>query len=287
VYFRGTELLKLVACIPAPPPELPQLARPMVASELVARLGVAAAAAAVVTALWLRRPPPWFLARWMAPEVRRAASDLAFRRQELLLRPGRQPLTLCLIRHGQSQANTAQDRIVGGRDAASPLTSKGEAQAVAVGSRLAALGLRFDRVYASHAVRARRTAELACSELGLPIEAVRVEPRVVEFSQGSLELRPREEVYEEGGPVLRGIRRERMFYRPPGLSPDGDRGESQHDVELRVRAFVTELQVGLQIDGWMDRWIDRYHALYHSHATRSCDAGPIHPSIHLSIYSFI
>ena len=87
--------------------------------------------------------------------------------------------------------------------------------------------------------------------------------------------------------MLRGIRRERMFYRPPGLSPDGDRGESQHDVELRVRAFVTELQVGLQIDGWMDRWIDRYHALYHSHATRFCDAGPIHPSIHLSIYSFI
>ena len=115
---------------------------------------------------------------------------------------------------------------------------------MAVGRRLAASGLRFDRVYASHAVRARRTAELACSELGLPAEAVRIEPRVVEFSQGGLELRPREEVYAEGGPVLRGIRRERMFYRPPGLSPDGDRGESQHDVELRVRAFVSELQAG-------------------------------------------
>ena len=210
----------------------------------LARLGVAAAAAAVVTALWLRRPPPWLLARWMAPEVRRAANDLAFRRQELLLRPGRQPLTLYLIRHGQSQANTAQHLIVGGRDAASLLTSKGEAQAVAVGRRLKASGLRFDRVYASHAVRARRTAELACHELGLPAEAVRIEPRVVEFSQGSLELRPREEVYARGGPVLRGIRRERMFYRPPGLSPDGDRGESQHDVELRVRAFVSELQAG-------------------------------------------
>ena len=80
------------------------------------------------------------------------------------------------------------------------------------------------------------------SGLGLPAEAVRIEPRLVEFSQGGLERRPREEVYAEGGPVLRGIRRERMFYRPPGLSPDGERGESQHDVELRVRAFVDELQ---------------------------------------------
>jgi len=44
-------------------------------TELLARLGVAAAAAAVVTALWLRWPPPWLLARWIAPEVRRAASD--------------------------------------------------------------------------------------------------------------------------------------------------------------------------------------------------------------------
>ena len=171
------------------------------ASEFVERLGFAAAGAALVAALWLRRPPPCLLARWMAPEVRRAASDLAFRRQELQLRPVRQPLTLYLIRHGQSQANTAQERIVGGRDASSPLTSKGEAQAVAVGRRLAASGVRFDRVYASHAVRARRTAELACRELGLPAEAVRIEPRVVEFSQGSLERRPREEVYAEGGPV--------------------------------------------------------------------------------------
>ena len=44
-------------------------------TELLARLGVAAAAATVVTALWLRWPPPWLLARWIAPEVRRAASD--------------------------------------------------------------------------------------------------------------------------------------------------------------------------------------------------------------------
>jgi len=114
-------------------------------TELVARLGIAAALAAVVTALWLRRPPPWLLARWMAPEVRRAASDLAFRQHELLLRPGRQPLTLYLIRHGQSQANTAQHLIVGGRDAASPLTSKGEAQAVAVVRRLKASAARNDR----------------------------------------------------------------------------------------------------------------------------------------------
>ena len=250
------------------------------ASELVERLGFAAAGAALVAALWLRRPPPCLLARWMAPEVRRAASDLAFRRQELLLRPGRQPLTLYLIRHGQSQANTAQERIVGGRDASSPLTSKGEAQAVAVGRRLAASGGRFDRVYASHAVRARRTAELACRELGLPAEAVRIEPRLVEFSQGGLERRPREEVYAEGGPVLRGIRRERMFYRPPGLSPDGERGESQHDVELRVRAFVDELQAAQAPEG------PRTVALFsHGIAIRSFVRGVLGASAEFTVHA--
>lgn len=209
--------------------------------ELTAAGLGAAAAAAAVTALWLRRPPPWFLARWMAPEVRRGASDASSKQAELLARPHRQPLTLYLIRHGQSQANTKM-HLVGGRDVASPLTAKGAAQAQAVGRRLAKDGLRFDRIYASHAVRARRTAELACNELGVPASTVQVEQRVVEFSQGRHELQPRSEVYAPDGPVMRGITAERMFYRPPGISPDGDRGESQHDVELRFRAFVDELQ---------------------------------------------
>ena len=214
----------------------------MTAREIGAAGLGAAAAAAAVTALWLRRPPPWFLAHWMAPEVRRAASDAMFQRNELRLRPLRKPLTLYLIRHGQSQANTAVNLIVGGRDVSTPLTAKGEAQALAVGRRLARDGLRFDCVYASHAMRARRTAELACRELGIPAEAVQIEPRVVEFSQGSLELRPREEVYRHDGAVMRGIDNERMFFRPPGVSPDGDRGESQYDCELRFKAFVDELQ---------------------------------------------
>ena len=40
---------------------------------------------------------------------------------------------------------------------------------------------------------------------------------------------------------MRAIRAEAMFFRPPGVSPDGDTGESQYDVELRFRAFVEEL----------------------------------------------
>jgi len=177
----------------------------------------------------------------MAPEMRQAASDAAFRRQELLSRPLRKPLTMYLIRHGQSQANTAH-HLIGGRDVASPLTVKGESQAAAVGRRLACDGLRFDRVYSSHAVRARRTAELACKELCVPAETVQIDPRLVELSQGSLELRPRQEVYTPDGLVMRGISSQRMFYRPPGVSPDGDQGESQYDVEVRFRAFVDEIQ---------------------------------------------
>ena len=52
---------------------------------------------------------------------------------------------------------------------------------------------------------------------------------------------PRAEVYDP--PTMASIKRDGMYFRPDGgLSPDGDPGESQFDVENRVRSFIeTEL----------------------------------------------
>merc|ERR1711879_313057 len=102
-------------------------------------------------------------------------------------------------------------------------------------------GWVFDRIFSSHAVRAKRTAEIACEALEYPIDKIQVDERVVEFSQGALEQKPRKEVYAPGGRVMSGIIRDAMFYRPPGFSPDAERGESQHDVEMRFSSFVDEL----------------------------------------------
>eukprot|EP00746_Dinoflagellata_sp_MGD_P014147 gnl/MRDRNA2_/MRDRNA2_130875_c0_seq1.p1 gnl/MRDRNA2_/MRDRNA2_130875_c0~~gnl/MRDRNA2_/MRDRNA2_130875_c0_seq1.p1 ORF type:complete len:302 (-),score=39.99 gnl/MRDRNA2_/MRDRNA2_130875_c0_seq1:41-946(-) len=190
--------------------------------------------------VWLRRYPPLWSWKFMIADVRRSSWDRKQSLRELSARSRRRRLRLVLIRHGQSLANQ-NTGIIGGRDVKVPLTDKGENQSHLLGLRLHREGMTFDSVFASHAVRARRTAEIACNELGFPIDGIQEERRVVEFSQGELEKQPRKEVYRPNGPVMKGILEHAMFYRPPGFSPDGDRGESQHDVECRFTEFVDEL----------------------------------------------
>jgi broad specificity phosphatase PhoE len=72
------------------------------------------------------------------------------------------PRHLLLLRHGQSVWN-AEGRWQGQADP--PLSELGERQAAAAAGRLA--GVRFSRVVASDLVRARRTAEIIATALGL------------------------------------------------------------------------------------------------------------------------
>ena len=66
---------------------------------------------------------------------------------------------LWLLRHG--------DAADGSPDAERPLTSKGEAQARAVGAALKALGVKLDACLTSPKLRAAETARLACEPLGV------------------------------------------------------------------------------------------------------------------------
>ena len=191
--------------------------------------------------LFVCRSPPWLLRWFMTPDVKRFAWDALKQQREQKARPRRQRVVrLYLIRHGQSQSN--QDAsTVGGRDEKTPLTAKGESQARTLGERLKREGVSFHHVFASHAVRALHTAQLACEVLGFAGE-IKVDQRVIEFSQGSLERQPRDTVYREGGAVKAGIRNHgNLFFRPPGYSPDGTRGESALDTEVRFSEFVDEL----------------------------------------------
>ncbi|WP_067826707.1 histidine phosphatase family protein [Nocardia inohanensis] len=150
--------------------------------------------------------------------------------------------SLTMVRHGESTGNArkAADEAAGlerfdesGRDADTPLSELGRAQARAVGTELCAGDRRFDTVLSSPFVRARTTAELALKSL--PIQCIRVDERLrdrdtgVLFGYTELGIRrhfPLEHRERE--------RKSRFYYRPPG-------GESFTDVALRLRTLLREL----------------------------------------------
>jgi phosphohistidine phosphatase len=75
-----------------------------------------------------------------------------------------------LLRHGDAEDGT-------GDDASRWLTPKGQQQAEAAGSALAAIGVEIDACLASPKVRALETARLACAALG-------IEPEIAEELRG-------------------------------------------------------------------------------------------------------
>ena len=62
------------------------------------------------------------------------------------------------IRHGESQSNTTPG-IAAGKNFDSPMTERGHRQAEALGHRLAAENISFDRIYSSSLLRAVQTTE--------------------------------------------------------------------------------------------------------------------------------
>ena len=69
-----------------------------------------------------------------------------------------------LLRHGDAEDGAGKP------DADRELTSKGERQSRDAGRALRAMGVKLDLCLSSPKARARQTAELACAELGVPVE---------------------------------------------------------------------------------------------------------------------
>ena len=106
-------------------------------------------------------------------------------------------MTLYLLRHGETELNRT-DRLQGRVD--EPLNRRGAAQARECAARLAAAGLRFDKVIASPLDRAIRTAELVT---GLPRDAILVDERITEIDYGPWETLPFERIDAEMMAFLR------------------------------------------------------------------------------------
>ena len=69
-----------------------------------------------------------------------------------------------LLRHGDAEDGEGKP------DTERDLTEKGERQSRDAGRALKRLGVQIDVCLTSPKVRSRRTAELACEELGVPVE---------------------------------------------------------------------------------------------------------------------
>lgn len=110
-----------------------------------------------------------------------------------------------LLRHGDAEAGD-------GDDFARRLTAKGERQARSAGQALAALGVAPDACLTSPKVRARDTARLACTALGIEPETAgelaggSFDPEALAAGRGEVVLVGHEPDFSEAIAALTGAR---------------------------------------------------------------------------------
>jgi probable phosphoglycerate mutase len=135
-------------------------------------------------------------------------------------------MELLIVRHGESVAN-AEGRMQGQRDY--PLSETGQRQAAQLGRFLAAAGLRFDAAYTSPLTRARATALVLTTALGMP--EAELAPELLELNAGDLQGLTQAEI-AAGFPGFMN----RALTQLGDFSEYG--GESYDDVQARVRSLV-------------------------------------------------
>jgi probable phosphoglycerate mutase len=136
------------------------------------------------------------------------------------------PLTLLLVRHGQSEWNAAG--LMQGQTAHVPLTELGHDQARTAAAELAALGRTGDgpgTLLSSDLLRAVQTAEHCAAATGLPVQTTAA---LREQGYGVLEGRPSRELWDV------------VDWTDPHWSADG--GESLAQLHGRVAGFLGRLR---------------------------------------------
>ncbi|UOY00047.1 histidine phosphatase family protein [Blastococcus sp. PRF04-17] len=130
------------------------------------------------------------------------------------------PLTLLLVRHGQSEWNAAG--LMQGQTPHVPLTELGRAQAAGAAAEVARLAP--GALFSSDLLRAVQTAEYCAEATGLPISTC---PALREQGYGELEGRPSRELWDV-------VDWTDAHWSAPG-------GESLAELHARVEAFVKHL----------------------------------------------
>jgi len=144
-----------------------------------------------------------------------------------------------LIRHGQTVWNSL-GKLQGQKD--SPLTTKGIAQAGAVGSLLAeTLALEASakpKIVASPLGRAWQTAVVVADNLGVDPSEIALEPRIAEISFGDWQGHREAELAREFPELWAEREADKWNFVVPGG------GESYAMVATRLQAWMAELDAG-------------------------------------------
>jgi probable phosphoglycerate mutase len=141
---------------------------------------------------------------------------------------------IILARHGETADNVAPQRIQGWRDV--PLNERGreQARALAAAAANAAGDGGIAALWTSHLLRARETAEIAGTVLGLE---PRVDERLAESRRGSWEGRVVDDIEREEPEAWAAWRRAGAEFRFPG-------GESLTEHLRRTEAAIDEIAAG-------------------------------------------
>jgi broad specificity phosphatase PhoE len=135
----------------------------------------------------------------------------------------RRDSSITLVRHGESTWNELG--LIQGQNDVAQLNAVGRDQARATAESLKSLG--FDRMVTSDLARARQTAEIIGSKLGL---VATPDSLLRERCFGVLEGQPQEMLESHASGILDGV------FVDPDARPEG--GESFRDVVTRVGIFV-------------------------------------------------
>jgi probable phosphoglycerate mutase len=142
-------------------------------------------------------------------------------------------VTVLLARHGETDDNIPPIRIQGLRD--TPLNDRGREQAAELAERVAGEGLRS--LWASHLQRARETAEIVGSRVGLDPE---IDSRLAEGFRGRLEGRLWEEVARSEPNLYAAWRAAGEQFRFP-------EGESLLEQQKRVLAAIAQVRASQRL----------------------------------------
>lgn len=142
------------------------------------------------------------------------------------------PVTIKLVRHGESVANIGTVRSAEAGDHSIALTEKGRSQARAAGSRLGSAFLGSALIYTSPFLRARETLRGILDGCGVSSEALRVreDPRLREVEHGYGDVESQRPLQTTHGP---------FFYRFYG-------GESPADCFDRTSGFLESMMRQVQ-----------------------------------------
>ncbi|MBI4215438.1 MAG: histidine phosphatase family protein [Parcubacteria group bacterium] len=134
------------------------------------------------------------------------------------------------MRHGESETNKYDGEFLAMGTKETPLTEEGKKQACLLGRRLKQNGIKFDEVYSSDTERTRSTAEIVCTELGLPF-TVQLVGELEEASRGDFRCKPICEVYSPKFTSRWHNQGQSLFFRPPN-------GESTAENAVKIAHFI-------------------------------------------------